>query len=74
MQNLEITKIFPSQKEENKIMYVQCSTSEEISKITSLAKNIRTTNLKETNPSIAIHIPKILYSRYLSIEKTHVPT
>ena len=67
--NLEITKIFPSQNKDTNIMYVQCSSTEEIAKITSLAKNIRPSNLKESNASIAIHIPKILYARYLSIEK-----
>ena len=68
-ENLEITKIFPSKNPEARIMYVECSSTDEISKITSLAKNIEFSNLKEEAASIATHIPKILYARYLSIEK-----
>ena len=67
--NIEITKIFPSQNPDAKIMYVQCSNTDEIAKITALAKNIQPSNLKETSASIAIHIPKFLYGRYISIEK-----
>ena len=50
-------------------MYIQCTNSEEIAKISSHVKNISTSNLKEDNAAIAIHIPKILYNQYISIEK-----
>ena len=67
--SLEIEKIFPSQNEDAKILYVQCSNSDEAAKITAHAKNISTSNLKESEAAIAIHIPKILYNRYLALEK-----
>ena len=67
--DLQITKIFTSRNPEAKILYVQCENTDEIAKITSLAKNIERTNLKEYEASIAIHIPKILYKRYLDIER-----
>ena len=68
-QNLEIVKIFPSQNPDANIMYIQCQNTDEVAKITACAKNIVQSNLKEDSAAIAIHIPKILYSRYIGIEK-----
>ena len=67
--SLEISKIFPSRNPDSQIMYIQCMNTEEISKITSHAKNIIPSNLKETSASIAIHIPKFMYERYISLER-----
>ena len=67
--NIEINKIFPSKNPESKIMYIQCTSTDETSKITSLAKNIEHSNLKDQSASITIHIPKIMYSRYIDLEK-----
>ena len=61
--DLNITHIFHSKKKSTPIIYIQCSSTEDITSITSHVTNLPHTNDKNS-PLIVTHIPQILFKRY----------
>ena len=66
--SVKIENIFPGSDEDTEILYIKCKTQDDISKITSHARNLNRC-IDENKPTLVTHIPAPLFERYQAAEK-----